>query len=505
MNVVVVATEAVPFAKTGGLGDVMGALPRALDALGVTVSLILPLFRSARDADVPLHETVWELEIPVGSETVRGRVLTTPLPGSRVTTYLVDQPGYFDREHLYQEGGKDYPDNASRFTFFDRAAVEVVRRLRPRPEVVHANDWQTGLVPVYLRESAGEGFAGPGTLMTVHNMAYQGVFPPEDLRLTGLDPSLFDARHLEFRGHLDFLKAGLVYADLLSTVSPTYAREVQTPEYGCGLDAVLRARRDDLRGIVNGIDPDRWSPARGQGLACPYDVWTYRAGKAACKADLQRRAGLPVRAGVPLLAQIGRLDPQKGWDLLAGVADDLLRRDVQMVVLGEGQPRYHELLERLAGAHPDKLRVVLEFSDEWAHRIEAGADLFLMPSLYEPCGLNQLYSLAYGTIPVVRATGGLADTVVDATPRALADGSATGFAFLDPTPGALEVAVDRALALWADRDAWHRLVVTAMQADWSWDRSARGYLGLYEEVRRRAAERPRGQPARPSPATPRGS
>ena len=439
MNVALIASEAVPFAKTGGLADVAGSLPRALDQLGHRVSLFLPYYRQARKAGLPLASTNVALRIPIGPKWVEGSVYSTKLPDSDVQVYLIDQPEYFDRDELYQVNGVDYPDNCERFVFFDRGVLETIGQLGLRADVLHCNDWQTGLIPVYVQEIYGRRpeFDAVGVLLTIHNLAYQGVFWHWDVPLTGLEWRLFNWRQLEFHGRLNFMKAGLVFADLLSTVSPTYAREIQQPALGCGLDGLLRDRRHDLRGIVNGIDTALWSPANEPMLASRYDVTTFETGKAVCKAQLQRRASLPERADVPLFAQIGRLDPQKGWDLLAEVADDLLRGDVQMVVLGEGLPRYHELLDRLAEKHSGKLRAFLEFSSPLAHQIEAGADLFLMPSLYEPCGLNQLYSLAHGTVPVVRATGGLADTVVDVTPQTLANGTATGFVFHDPTAPAL--------------------------------------------------------------------
>jgi starch synthase len=521
MNLVIVASEAVPFAKTGGLADVAGALPRALQALGHQVSLIIPCYRQAWQAGVPLRGTGRTLRVPVGARLVEGAIHEARLPGSDVAVYLIDQDEYFDRETLYGPKGADYGDNCERFVFFSRAAIETARLMDLRPDVIHCNDWQTGLIPIYLREFYRRlpDFAATGTLMTIHNMAYHGAFPPEAMTLTGLDRRLFHWEALEFHGRLNFLKAGLAFADLLNTVSPTYAREIQTPAFGCGLDGLLRARSGDLRGIVNGIDPAVWNPATDPFLedGCRYGA-ADPSKKAACKALLQRRAGLDERPDVPLFAQIGRLDPQKGWDLLVrpdrekgwdhvgGVADELLREDVQLVVLGTGQPHYHELLGRLAYQHPGKVRAFLEFSDPLAHLIEAGADVFLMPSLYEPCGLNQLYSLAYGTVPLVRRTGGLADTVVDATPETLADGTATGFAFhegLPPdTPGpvlqearerALFGTIQRALHLGtADRPSWRRLMAQGMRADWSWTHSAMEYVHLYEDVRRRAAGRAAG-------------
>jgi starch synthase len=494
VRVVLIASEAVPFAKTGGLADVAGALPLALERLGHTTALIVPCYRLAWKAGVPLRATGLTLRVPIGAKFVEAAVYVGHLPGSDSVAYLIDQPAYYDREWLYGHDDFDYPDNAERFVFFGRAALETIRLLDLRPDILHCNDWQTGLIPVYLEESyrGVPALASIATVMTIHNLDYQGSFWPPDMALTGLDGRLFNWRELESYGRLNFLKAGLVFADMLSTVSPTYAREIQSPEAGRGLDGLLRARAADLRGIVNGIDTTVWNPRTDPMLLARYDDQTVSGGKAACKLQLQRRCGLPERLDVPLFAQIGRLVPQKGWDLLAGVADDLLREDVQLVILGEGQPHYHQLLDRLASKHPGKIRTFLEFSNPLAHQIEAGADVFLMPSLYEPCGLNQLYSLAYGTVPVVRATGGLADTVVDATPEALAEATATGFAFRDPTPAALRGAIDRALALWTDRAAWEQLAQTGIRSDWSWDRSARAYDELYREARHRRLTRAAG-------------
>ena len=488
MNVVLAASEAVPFAKTGGLADVAGALPRALQTLGVRCSLVMPGYARALTAARSLEDTGVRIAIPMLGRPIEGFVRKTKLPGSDVDVYLIDQPIFYGREGLYGARGTDYPDNCARFVYFSRAVVEVVRLLDLRPDVIHCNDWQTGLVPVYINEwyrRQVPAFARIGTLMTIHNMAYQGSFWHLDMPLTGLDWSLFNPNRLEAWGRLNFLKAGLVDADLLNTVSPTYAREICTPEFGCGLDGVLRERAADLYGIVNGIDPNVWSPSRDPLIACNYDASSVDRKKSNCKSLLQRRAGLPERPDVPLLAQIGRLDPQKGWDLIAGVADDLLTRDVQLVVLGTGNVEYQDLIGHLAARYPEKVRAFFEFSDPLAHQIEAGADIFLMPSRYEPCGLNQLYSLAYGTVPVVRATGGLADTVVDANEKTLAEGTATGFAFTEASPHALRGAIDRALRLYADPPAWLALVRNGMTQDWSWDRSAGEYLRLYEEIRRR--------------------
>jgi len=493
MKVLFLSSEVVPFSKTGGLADVCGALPRALRALGHDVAVLTPAYRQAKSAGPALAETGWTISVPIGGQAVEGRVLASNLPDTDVPVYLIDQPSYYDRDELYGRNGHDYPDNCARFLFFQRAALEAARLLDLQPDVIHCNDWQTGLVPVYLREvyrtQPGLSLRSAGTVMTIHNMAYQGAFPSEAMGLTGLDPSLFSVDRLEAYGHLNFLKAGLVDADLITTVSPTYAREIQTPDFGRGLDGLLRARSADLIGIVNGIDPKVWSPKHDPHLLANYDLESWQEGKRICKGQLQRRADLPERPEVPLLAAIGRLDPQKGWDLLVAIGHELLRRDLQLVVLGTGNERYEDDLDRLVDSHPGKIRAFFEFSNPLAHQIEAGADAFLMPSLYEPCGLNQLYSLAYGTVPIVRATGGLADTVVDANESHLANGTANGFSFLDPTPEALLATIDRAVTVWRDRATWDTLVRTGMSADWSWVRSAERYVAVYEDVRRRASHR----------------
>lgn len=492
MKIVFVASEGVPYAKTGGLADVAGALPRALASLGHSVTLFLPCHRAAWSAGPELAGTGLTLRVPVGSDLLDASVHQSRLPGSDVPVFLIDRPEFFDRDELYQVRGKDYADNCARFVFFDRAVLEAIPRLGVRPDLIHCNDWQTGLIPVYLKTLYRRvpELASAGTLMTIHNLAYLGLFWRWDMKLTGLDWSLFHYKALEFHGKLSFMKAGLVFADMLSTVSPTYAREIQTPLLGCGLDGLLRDRAADLRGIVNGIETELWSPAREPMLPRHYDSSTFHDGKAACKARLQADRGLPVRRDVPLLAQIGRLVPQKGWDLLAEIIDRLLELDVQLIVLGAGQPKYHRLLERLARLHETKLHAHLGFDEDLAHQIEAGADIFLMPSLYEPCGLSQLYSLAHGTVPLVRSTGGLADTVVNTTPRSLADGSATGFVFTEPTAEALWTTIEAALATWQDRETWDCLVLNGMKADWSWRHSAEEYERLYGEILRRVRPAP---------------
>lgn len=502
LDVLVAASEVVGFAKTGGLADVAGSLPRALARRGHRCRIILPLYRAVRERGVALQCAGHPFTVPVGGGSVTGRLKMTRWTDPDVTIYFVEQPDYFERDdpkrgtglyHLTAPDGtrRDYPDNCERFVFFSRAVLESCRLLDWWPDVLHANDWQTGLVPVYLDEewrrhwdSARCAKAGrTRSVFTVHNLAYQGLFWALDLGLTGLPNHLFNPAQLEFHNHLNLLKAGIVFADAVTTVSPTYAREIQTPYYGCGLQGVLSERRDRLVGIVNGVDYAVWNPATDRNLPATYDADTVAAGKAACKTALQRHFKLAEASRAPLMGVIARLVEQKGIDLILKAADPLLAGDAQLVVLGEGNPVYHRGLEELKRRYPDRVGLLLGFDEPLAHRIEAGADLFLMPSEYEPSGLNQLYSMKYGTPPVVRATGGLADTVVDCTPETLAADRATGFAFLPHTPAALAEAVARALDLYRHRpDDWLKVVRCGMRQDWSWDRSAAEYEALYRRL-----------------------
>jgi starch synthase len=439
----------------------------------------------------------------MGTKRVAGRLFQATLPDAQVPVYLIEQPQYYERDDpaqgrgLYQftqaNGHKsDYTDNCERFIFFCRAVLEALRLLECWPDVLHVHDWQSGLVPVYLAEEYRRHpdpelrahYQRLRTLFSIHNLAYQGLFWHYDMSLTGLDWRLFNCHQLEFHGHLNFLKAGIVFADLLNTVSPTYAREIQTPYYGCGLQGVLTERGRQLYGIVNGVDYRVWNPATDAHLAACYDVNTVAAGKPRCKAFLQRYYGLAEQPRTPLLGMVSRLVDQKGVDLVIRAADALIAQETQLVVLGEGDPAYHQSLRNLQSRHPGRVAVSLCQDEKLAHCIEAGADIFLMPSQYEPCGLSQLYSLKYGTVPVVRATGGLADTVVDATDPTLAAGTATGFSFIPITPAALLATVQRALELYRGRpERWLALSQAGMRQDWSWDRSAAEYERLYEKLR----------------------
>ena len=486
MNILLATSEVTPLAKTGGLADVCGALPMQLTALGHQCSVILPAFRQTRHSGLTIEPTdVW-FDIPIGSKIVRGRFLVTRLPDGKTPVYLVEQDGYYDRPELYREKGEDYKDNCERFVFFSRAVLEAIRLLDLKTDIVHCNDWQTGLVPAYLNIEYGEakGYEHITSLLTIHNMAYQGQFWHWDMLLTGLDWRYFNYHQLEFYGGLNLLKTGLVFADAINTVSPRYAQEIQEHPLGCGLEGVLQQRSQELSGIINGVDYEVWNPAKDTYLAANYDERTWQQNKPACKASLQNQLGLPESPNTPVVGLIGRLADQKGWDLVAEVIQKWAStEDVQWAILGNGEPIYHDLLSRLAGEFPHRVAVRLGFSDELAHRIEAGSDIFLMPSRYEPCGLNQLYSLKYGTIPVVHATGGLADTIVDASPDRVAARQANGFAFYHYSSQELESKLRRACDTYRhERATWIQLVNTAMEQDWSWSHSAKQYVQLYEQT-----------------------
>ncbi len=486
LKILFVSSEAVPFAKTGGLADVVGALPREVARLRHEVRLVLPRYGTIESASYGLKE--WgRLAVPASSGIVSAVVEEGRLPGSDVQVFTIGHDPFFARQGLYGEAGADYPDNLERFAFFCRAALELLlaftKVTRWTPDVLHAHDWQAALSVVYLKSlyTRRPEFKKLGSLLTVHNLGYQGLFPATAFPKTGLGPEFFTPKTLEFYGQANLLKGGLVFADLLTTVSPTYSREIQTPEFGAGLDGVLRERRDRLSGVVNGIDTEAWNPESDPHLKVLYSP-SDLVGKRSCKEALQRELSLPVR-DVPLLAVISRFTPQKGLDLVAAVLPELMRLDVQVALLGTGDPPLELQFQSFHMRYPDKIGVRIGFDDALAHAIEAGADLFLMPSRYEPCGLSQLYSLRYGTVPVVRKTGGLADTVVAYTPQTAAEGRATGFAFTDATPEALLTTILLALRVYADRAEWMGLIKAGMATDVSWTRSAEAYVALYQRIR----------------------
>ncbi len=499
MKILLASSEVVPFAKTGGLADVCGALPVELRRLGHEVAVFLPAYRVTQSCGLPLEPTPVHLRIPVGSKLVEGTLLKSQMPDSDVTVYLVQQPAYFDRDGIYQTRGEDFKDNCERFVFFCRFILEALgpQGLNWFPDLIHANDWQTGLLPAYLKTVFADDprYREIASLMTIHNLAYQGSFWHWDMLLTGIDWQYFNWHQMEFYGRLNLLKTGLVFADGLSTVSPRYSLEIQTPQQGWGLDPVLRQRQADLVGILNGIDTRIWNPQTDPHIAGNYSVANWATGKALCKEDLQRTFGLKVDPQVPLIGIVGRIASQKGWSLILDVARQWLatQKPVQWVVLGTGDPHFEHELRQIQQAVPDRFGVRLAFSNPVAHQIEAGADIFLMPSQYEPCGLNQQYSMRYGTVPVVHETGGLADTVVAVTSDTLAARTANGFLFSQFHAQAMQEALHQALQAYTQPDLWRQLVENGMNRDWSWSASAVQYQSLYATIIK--SRQSRNQPA----------
>lgn len=480
LNVIFVSPEANPFAKTGGLADVAGSLPLALQRLGCNVALILPYYnRHMEKSGIPVEDTGLQVTAPLGKREITGQILKSEIDGLPV--YFIKRDEFFDRSYLYGTPEGDYFDNLERFTFFSRAVLETIRARGFEPDIIHCNDWQTGLIPAYLKNLYKNDlyFSGTATVLTIHNLAYQGLFPPALYDLTGLSPSLYNPEGVEFWGKVNLLKAGIVYADVLTTVSAAYSKEIQTPEYGCGLEGLLKKRKSDLFGILNGVDYDEWDPGKDIFLPARYSSDDLSE-KAVCKKELLKEFGLKLKGDIPVIGIISRLAGQKGFDILSEAMDELMKLKLAMVILGSGDKKYQELLEGLAAKYPKKLSIKIAFSNSLAHLVEAGSDMFLMPSKYEPCGLNQIYSLRYGTIPVVRATGGLDDTVVD---HALAHGN--GFKFADYEPEALVAKVKEALTVYKDKQEWARLQRSAMSEDFSWENSAKKYIELYERARKK--------------------
>ena len=500
IGIVLACSEVVGFAKTGGLADVAGSLPRALAKQGHRCAVMMPLYRAARLSQQPLHPTEHVLAVSIGDRVLPARLWQSTLPNSEVPVFLIEQPALFERDDphtrntIYQQtnlkGEKiDYPDNCERYTFFCRAVMEAIPAVGFPVDILHANDWQTGLLPVYLREVYRHhpAYRSIRSVFTIHNISYQGVFPAREYPLTGLDWKYFNYRQLEFYGQFNFLKAGLVFADWINTVSPTYAREIQTTYFGCGMEGILTERRDRLSGVVNGIDPDFWNPATDPYLPAHFSVDHFSEGKALCKKALQERFQLDVQPRLPLLGMVARLVQQKGVDLVIKSFRELMDIPVQLVILGEGDRNYMNLLEAYQKTSPRQFGLSFTFDEGLAHLIEAGSDLYLMPSLYEPSGLNQLYSLRYGTPPIVRSTGGLADTITDTNEDTLQQGTATGFRFTAYTSEALLGAVRRAVDMYSNQpQRFYQVVRQGMMQDWSWDRAAIAYEEIY---RRLIAER----------------
>jgi starch synthase len=482
MQIAFVASECVPFSKTGGLADVVGALPAALAAAGHQVSVYLPLYRQTKLPDA--KTVVSSITVPFDDHY---RFCSVVSGGSQsgVRFYFVDYPPFFDRESLYGTAAGDYPDNAERFALFCRAVLEASKILGV-PQIFHCHDWQSALVPILLHTQYAEdpAFREVATVFTIHNIGYQGLFPPDTLPLLGLPWDLLTITKMEFFGQVNFLKGALVYSDFINTVSRRYSQEIQTSEFGFGLEGVLRDRSATVTGILNGVDYNEWSPQTDKFIAAKYSP-SDLSGKAKCKEDLLAAFGIsPANPLVPVIGIVSRFAAQKGFDLIAQIMDRLAREEMIVVALGSGDQRYQEMFLRLNKQFPQKIAVKVAYDNALAHKIEAGSDMFLMPSRYEPCGLNQIYSLKYGTVPVVRATGGLDDTIETWDPRT---GKGTGFKFSEYSSEALLATIRQALYAFRDSASWQTLMRNGMSKDFSWSASAREYVRVYERARQTQA------------------
>ncbi len=481
LKILFVSSEVAPYAKTGGLADVAGSLPRALARLGHDVRVVLPKYRVVSEK----LKTITDFPVPMAERKETAIIRTTEMgssPEPVVPVYFIDNYQYFDRENLYV-----YYDEAERFAFFCKSVLEMLPKIDFQPDLIHCNDWQSGPISTLLNEKyrTDPFYEDIATLITIHNLHYQGNYPKGCLDVLGLSEHYFHPDRLEFYGDVSFVKAGLVYADIVNTVSKKYAEEIKTPEYGERMEGLLRKRSGDLYGIVNGIDLTEWNPASDQALFANYDAGNIAA-KAQNKQGLQRLLRLPER-DVPVLGLISRLVGQKGLDLIVEVFEKMMKLDVQLVILGTGDPQFENFFRGMKKQYPDKLSVHIGFSEKLAKQIYAGADIFLMPSRFEPCGLGQLIALRYGTIPVVRATGGLADTVRDFTGD---KSTGNGFVFTEYNSEKMLAAIQQAVETYHDRDAWSELVQRALSGDYSWDKSALEYVNLYQKaLEKRSSEK----------------
>ncbi len=472
MKVLIAASEAVPYAKTGGLADVVGALLKEHRKAGREAYLFLPLYRGIKER-FSLEDTGRKVTVPIGGRRISGRIFS-----HEGVAFFVECDEFFGRSELYGTPEGDYADNSSRFIFFDRAVLEACKALGLRPDVIHCNDWQTGLLPLYLKTIySSDFFRGTVTLMTVHNLGYQGLFEARDYALTGLPPELFNPEGPEFYGKVNFLKAGLIGAEIITTVSETYAREILTAEFGSGLEGVLMKRASDLHGVLNGIDYEEWDPGRDSLIDSVYSP-SDLSGKASCKRALLKECSFSGNdRKAPVMALVGRLSAQKGLDILVEAADDIVSMGAKIIILGRGEEEIHKSVTAAAGRHKGRIFLKVGYDESFAHRIYAGSDMFLMPSIYEPCGLGQLAAMRYGGLPVARRTGGLADTVEEYEPL---KGLGTGFLFDDYRAGSLRECVRLAMCAYTDTARWNGLLRRAMEKDFSWGSSARKYYGLYK-------------------------
>lgn len=475
-SIAMVSSEVVPFAKTGGLADAVCALSKALEGLGQRLTIILPAHRSAKHANVPLERIDTRFHVPLGGRRLEAGVWKAQLSG-HLRALLIEAEPYFDRDDLYGTPEGDYPDNAERFAFFSRAALEVLRH--EPPQILHAHDWHPALSLASLKAGAESypEFSQTKTVLTIHNLGYQGIFPENCWPLLGLDQKWFHPEFLEFHGRVNFLKGGLMFADKIATVSKTYAKEIQTPEYGFGLEGVLQKRASDLEGILNGADYDVWDPSDDHNIKASYGIKDL-SGKLACKADLQETLGLPKAPDVPLVGMVSRLAEQKGIGLLLETLEPLAKKALQVAIVGKGEASYEQALSAFQAAH-DNVKVCIAFDEALAHKVLAGADFVLIPSRYEPCGLVQMHAMRYGTPPIARATGGLKDTIVPYEPGSK---KATGFLFEGYDVPSLLGAIDTALAVYKKKATWRVMMKNAMKADFSWKKTAESYLEIYKSL-----------------------
>jgi len=476
MKILLASSEVHPFSKTGGLADMIGALGKAFARSGHEVGIVTPLYRGILDRFPEIRRLDWRIDLPLANWRSRAE-LWMFAPIQRLRVYFIHQPKYFDRASLYQEHGRDYADNGERFVFFSKCVAHLARYLPWKPDVVHVNDWQTGLVPLLiLHQSHKEGWGNPPrTCLTIHNLAYQGIFPRSAYAMTNLPGHYFHTEGAEFYGKMNCLKAGIVHAGTVTTVSPRYAREITTEEFGYGLDGVLRKRRSPVSGILNGVDYDEWNTTHNPHLTHSYSPRDL-SGKAMNKETLQRELELPIEPNTPLFGTITRLTDQKGVDIQLGALEEMLQARMQFVLLGSGDSAYERAFQKLAHRFAKKVATRFGYSQRLSHRIEAGCDFYIMPSRFEPCGLNQMYSLRYGTVPIVRAVGGLDDTVMDATHDAV---RANGIKFVEYTPRALAKALRKALVIYANPQLFRHYQRNGMAQDFSWDRTIAAYIKAY--------------------------
>lgn len=476
MRIFLASSEVHPYSKTGGLADSVGALAKALARAGHEVVIATPLHRGIRNRFPGIKSADWRFDLPLGAKRQNAELLVLD-PAERLRVYFINQPEYFDRAGLYGENDVDYGDNAERFILFSKCVVHLARHLPWKPEVLHVHDWHTGLVPLMISQQKHEEQweDAPRVCLTIHNLAYQGVFPRSAFALTNLPTKLFSHEAAEFYGQMNCLKAGIATADVVTTVSPRYAREITTPEAGAGLDGLLRKRNSDLVGILNGVDYDEWSTSKNPYLKTSYGAANL-SGKAECKAALQAELDLPANPRLPLFGMVTRLAEQKGIDIALGALEEMLSADLQFVLLGSGSPGYERSFKELAARHPGKVSVRIGYDHPLAHRIESGCDFYLMPSRFEPCGLNQMYSLRYGTVPIVRRTGGLDDTVIDIIENSE---RADGIKFSEYSAHSLAKAIRKALALFTNPEFLTRYRQNGMKADFSWGKSVRDYIKAY--------------------------